>query len=244
MIKPQYESLDWPVPPNVRAYFTRRHGGESQSPYDSLNLSQAVEDSQSAVLNNRLRIAQALSLPGAPVWLQQIHSPRVIDAACYSTLTADAAVVFQPGVVCTVLTADCLPLLLCATDGTCVGASHCGWRGIVAGIVENTVQRLGQPPEKLLAYLGPSIGPYAYEVGEDMRRTVLSRIPDAARAFRPIAAHRWHANLYTMVRLQLQSLGVHAIYGDERCTFSEVEHFFSYRRDGKTGRMASFIWLE
>ena len=244
MTKPQYELLDWPASKNVRAYFTKRYGGESQSPYDSLNLSQAVDDKPGAVLNNRLRIAQTLSLPGAPVWLEQIHSARVIDAACHNILTADAAVAFQPGVVCTVLTADCLPLLLCAKDGTCVGASHCGWRGIVAGVVENTVQRLGKSPEKLLAYLGPGIGPQAYEVGEDMRRTVLSRIPNAVEAFRSIAAHRWYANLYLMVRLRLQSLGVYAIYGGERCTFSEAEHFFSYRRDGKTGRMASFIWLE
>ena len=252
---------DWPAPANVRAAVTTRVGGVSHSPYDSFNLATHVGDDSTAVRENRARLRTALALPAEPLWLKQVHGVAVVDAAQDGTEPeADGAFVTQPGAVCAVLTADCLPVLLCNREGTKVAALHAGWRGLAGGVIEAGVKAMGIPGNELLAWLGPAIGPESFEVGPEVR-TAFMRPPgmaevrktqeqffrqhdaQAAQAFRGASEGKYLADIYQLARLRLQHLGVTAVYGGGFCTVTERARFFSYRRDGVTGRMASLIWL-
>ncbi len=235
---------DWPAPPIVRACSTTRSGGISAPPYAAFNLAEHVGDSAARVAQNRAALIQALDLPAEPVWLKQVHGATVLDATqAASYPEADAAYADRAGVVCTVLTADCLPLLLCDSDGSRVAAVHAGWRGLAAGVIEATLNKLG-PPSKLLAWLGPAIGPHAFEVGDEVREIFITRDAAAQHAFRPSPAGRWLADLYTLARQRLRGAGVSGIYGGDYCTCSEHEKFYSYRREAVTGRMATLIWID
>lgn len=235
---------DWPAPARIRAVTTTRRGGVSVAPFDSMNPADHVGDSAAAVRANRTALVTQLQLPAAPVWLHQVHGTRVVDAAQVSDVPdADAAWTMLPGVVCAVLTADCLPVLLCDRSGRCVAAAHAGWRGVAAGVIEQTVQALPVSPDELLAWLGPAIGPAAYVVGAEVRDTFIAHDAQAAGAFSAVATGGWHADLYRLARQRLARLGVGAVYGGGLCSFTGRERFYSYRRDGVTGRMASLIWL-
>ncbi len=235
----------WPAPPQVRALATTRAGGESSGAYASLNLAEHVGDDPERVEANRRRLRELLGLPGEPLWLAQVHGCAVVvGEEALSGCEADASVAFGPGWVCAVLTADCLPLLLCNRQGTRVAAVHAGWRGLAAGVVEAALERIGGAGEDLLCWLGPAIGPGAYEVGAEVRECFLDQDPQAAEAFHPQGdGRRWYADLYRLARRRLARQGVEAVYGGDCCTYSEPERFFSFRRDGTTGRMASLIWL-
>ena len=239
---------DWPAIPRVRAVCTTRQGGVSAGPYRSMNPADHVGDAMEAVLANRSTLQQVLQLPAPPCWLQQVHGTTVIDAAeavaADEVPVADAAWSSQSGVVCAVLTADCLPVLLCDTAGRQVAALHAGWRGLAAGVIEQTIDAMRQPGERLLAWFGPAIGPGAYQVGEEVRDTFLKHNPLAEAAFRPGPEGSWMADLYLLARQRLAERGVTAVYGGHECSFSDPERFFSYRRDGVTGRMATLIWLQ
>jgi polyphenol oxidase len=236
---------DWPAPACVRAVCTSREGGVSRAPFDTFNLGGRVGDDPKAVAENRARLRNWLRLPAAPMWLRQVHDTGVIDAArAQADAEADAAVTFAPQVICTVLTADCLPVLFCDRAGTRVAAAHAGWRGLLAGVLEKTIDRLGVPGEVLLAWLGPAIGPQAFEVGAEVRRAFLERDPQSSQAFTPSPAGRWLADIYQLARLRLRARGVTAVYGGGLCTYADAARFFSYRRDRHTGRMASLIWRE
>lgn len=233
---------NWPAPDHIGAASTTRQGGVSRPPYDSLNLGDHVGDDPAAVAANRARLADALSLPAEPLWLTQVHGTTVVDAARGTAgVNADASVAFEPGVVCAVMTADCLPVLFCNAAGTKVGAAHAGWRGLHAGVLEATVQALGGG-EDLMAWLGPAIGPSAFQVGAEVRAAFLDADPGAAGAFRPDGG-RWRADIYTLARRRLAACGIRSVHGGGLCTCTERERFFSYRRDATTGRMASLIWI-
>lgn len=232
---------DWPAPPNVRALVTTRAGGSSRPPYHSLNLGERCGDDPAAVAANRRRLAAML--PGEPGWLCQVHGKRVVELPAGAGAEADAAWTDRPGTVCAVLSADCLPVLLCDRAGSRVAAAHAGWRGLVAGVLEATVAALATPPDQLLAWLGPAIGQQAFEVGPEVRAAFVALDPLAASAFLPGQGDRWHADLYALARLRLAGAGVGAVSGGGACTFSEVERFYSFRRERDTGRMACLAWL-
>lgn len=234
---------DWPAPENVRALQTTRQGGMSAAPYASLNLGDHVGDEPLAVERNRMLLEPLL--PSEPVWLKQVHGTATINAGhttCWPE--GDACVSSHPGAVCVVMTADCLPVLLCDEQGSVVGAVHAGWRGLCDGIIESTVRAMNVPPGTLMAWFGPAIGPSAFEVGEEVRTAFIARQREAAAAFMPGISGKWHADIYQLARLRLNTLGVTHIYGGGLCTYTDHERFFSYRRDGVTGRMGTFIWLE
>lgn len=238
---PVWLPADWPAPPNVYAGVTQRQGGVSRPPYHSLNLGLHVGDDSNAVRENRSR----LDLPTGPVWLEQVHGQKVVDAATTDGVPcADASFSRQPNVICAVLTADCLPLLMTDRAGRNVAAVHVGWRGLVAGIIEASLATLAVAPNDLIVWLGPAIGATAYEVGEDVRTVFIESDSIAADCFQPTRQERWLMDIYALARQRLQRQGVASIYGGEYCTFTDPERFFSYRRDGVTGRMASVIWFE
>jgi YfiH family protein len=239
----------WPAPAHVRAFQSTRVGGVSISPFDSLNLGGHVGDSPEAVRVNRDRLFPAED-GIKPVWLQQVHGVEVLDIdAPHATPVADAAVSRVAGNACLVMTADCLPVLFCNRQGTVVAAAHAGWRGLCDGILEKTVGAMNCAPSDVLAWFGPAIGPSAFEVGEEVREAFLQQDSQhgsqAEAAFAPAKARgKWLGNLFWLARQRLASVGVNAVYGGEACTFSQPDQFFSYRRDGQTGRMVSAIWLE
>lgn len=246
---------DWPAPRRVRALQTTRNGGVSVAPYHSLNLGNHVGDASLAVARNRILLNTLL--PSEPVWLEQVHGIRVANADHANCREiADACIATQRGAVCVVMTADCLPILLCDAAGTVVGAAHAGWKGLAAGVIEATVKAMEVAPHKLLAWLGPAISPAAFAVGAEVREIFVAQHPAACTAFTPSplrkepqgaehgAPEKFYADLYALARLRLQAIGITQIYGGEHCTHTEVEQFFSYRRDGVTGRMGTFIWLE
>jgi YfiH family protein len=236
---------DWPVVASVHAVTTTRQGGVSQGCYASMNPADHVADDPAAVMANRETLQRVLDLPGQPVWLQQVHGTRVVNAATAGgSPIADAAFSSQPGVVCAVLTADCLPVLLADTAGQCVAAAHAGWRGLAAGVIEQTALAMGRPGEALLAWLGPAIGPSAYQVGDEVRDAFLAHDCAAAGAFRQGPDGAWFADLYQLARQRLAACGITAVYGGGYCSFTNSDWFYSYRRDGATGRMATLIWLE
>lgn len=237
---------DWPAPPGVRALFTTRNGGVSRGPYASLNLGDHVGDDPQAVAANRSLLCQVVAGGASPVWLEQVHGTRVIDAAAHVASRippqADASFSRQSGVCCAVMTADCLPVLFCDDSGSVVGAAHAGWRGLLAGVLEQTIAAMGAPPATLLAYLGPAIGPQAFEVGDEVRGAFAAADAATAAAFAPLPAGKWLADIYRLARLRLAAQGVDRVFGGALCTASDARRFFSYRRDGLTGRMASLIW--
>ena len=235
----------WPAPLRVRAVTTTRTGGVSTGPWATMNPADHVGDVAAAVAANRQRLASQLALPAAPRWLTQVHGTRVVEAGdTEAGVEADAVVSRAPGEICAVLTADCLPVLFCDRAGREVAAAHAGWRGLAAGVLEQTVTRMQAPGRELLAWLGPAIGAGAYVVGEEVRAAFIDHEVQAATAFRPAADGGWHADLYALARQRLHNCGVTAVYGGTLCTYSDRERFFSYRRDGVTGRMASLVWLD
>lgn len=235
---------DWPVPARVRAWSTTRRGGLSEGPFSSLNLGDHVGDDPGHVLRNRARLRDWLDLPAEPLWLNQVHGCEVAQASeAPGGCCADAAVANVPGMVCAVMTADCLPVLLCDRQGGAVAAAHAGWRGLAAGVLDRAVEGLGVSPGEVLAWLGPAIGPGAFEVGPEVRDQFITADPGTALSFRAGHGDRWWADLYRLARRRLEMVGVTAVFGGGYCTYSDPDRFFSFRRDGTTGRMASLIWL-
>ena len=242
-----YLQPDWPAPAHVRACVTTRAGGVSTGIYAGLNLGDHVGDDPAAVAENRARVIREVGVP--PLWLAQVHGCGVVDAAARvghdaAPPVADAALARTPGVACAVMTADCLPVLFCDRNGSAVAAAHAGWRGLQAGVLEQTLAALAVPPEDVLAWLGPAIGPENFEVGGEVRAAFMATDGEAQRAFRPGAPGKWWCDLYLLARQRLEKAGVRHIYGGEECTVADSARFFSYRRDGVTGRMASLIWLQ
>jgi polyphenol oxidase len=242
----KYLLPNWPAPKNVRAYSTTRLGGHSSKPFDNFNMGARAADDPAVVEANRNQLIAELALPNPPLWLQQVHGIQVVradQAPIYPT--ADASFTEKPGVVCVVLTADCLPVLICNRQGTQVAALHAGWRGLVAGIIETTLKTMSINPQDTLAWLGPAIGPKMFEVGDEVRQQFLAHDVKAQSAFVPKENQKWLANLYLLATQRLANYGVTQIYGGNYCTYTDAQLFFSHRRDqGKTGRMASLIWLE
>ncbi len=239
---------EWPAPAAVRAAFTLRSGGVSAAPFGTLNLGTHVGDAAPAVAENRRRVAAALSLPGEPLWLAQQHGITVVkpdqQPASWAIAPAgDAAVTQRPGRVLAVLVADCLPVLMARRDGAAVAVAHAGWRGLAAGVLEATIAALGVPGEELVAWLGPAIGAAHFEVGEEVRVEFRRHDPQAAAAFERNARGRWQCDLALLARQRLAARGVRAVHGVAHCTYADAAAFYSYRRDGATGRMAALIWL-
>lgn len=254
-MQPAFLVPDWPAPPHVVALSSTRRGGCSRAPYDDgtgaggFNLGTHVGDDPAAVRANRALLRTRL--PAEPVWLNQVHGVQVVDAAALGgsgeVPDADASFAQQPGVVCVVQTADCLPVLLCDAAGSVVAAAHAGWRGLAGGVLENTVARMRSAGAgELMAWLGPAIGPENFEVGAEVKAAFEQHDPRAADAFvaRTAAPGKYLADLYQLARLRLQGCGVASVYGGGRCTVQEAEDFYSFRRDRVTGRMATLIWLE
>lgn len=245
------ELLDWNTPLKVKAMITNRHGGFSQPPFDSLNLGLHVGDDSSIVQKNREALKAVL--PSEPIWLNQVHGTQVIDADDARSVipNADASVTTTPGRVLAIMTADCLPLLLSSSDGTVIGAAHVGWRGLAAGVIEQTVALMrtkqghqNQTQSEILAYLGPAIGPHAFEVGSEVRNIFIEQNPANAVCFEKLQEKgKYLADIYGLACLRLNTLGIEQIEGGGECTLQNLD-YFSYRRDHKTGRMGSFIWIE
>jgi YfiH family protein len=238
---------DWPAPPTVRALVTTRRGGLSKPPYDEFNLGTHVGDDPAAVAANRALLRQ--HVPAAPCWLEQVHGIEVARADesrdDARPPRADASVSRTPGAVCAILTADCLPVLFCDDAGEVVAAAHAGWRGLAGGVLEATIASMAVAPERIMAWMGPAIGPTAFEVGEDVRAAFLALDPDARAAFTPREAEgKWLADLFMLARRRLSRAGVERVYGGGPCSFTENERFYSYRREARTGRFASLVWLD
>ena len=236
---------NWPAPANVKALQTTRVGGVSVAPYASLNLGAHVNDDGNTVAHNRQLLSP--NLPSEPVWVNQVHGIEVIDAAKSACLeNADASFATKNNVVCVTMTADCLPVLLCDTDGTVVAAVHAGWRGLCDGVIESAINKMPVQASHILAWLGPAIGPNAFEVGDDVREQFIQKDSQAALAFKP-QGDKWLCDMYLIAKQRLKNLGVTQIYGgsinEDFCTYTDEARFFSFRRDNVTGRMASMIWL-
>ncbi|MEH6651046.1 MAG: peptidoglycan editing factor PgeF [Motiliproteus sp.] len=260
---PQLITPDWPAPDNVAAYATTRDGGVSEAPFDGFNLGDHVDDQPQAVVANRQLLQQALTGSVRCQWLQQVHGIEVARLqSAGAVIEADAAATARTNVACLVMTADCLPVLFCDRQGHHVAAAHAGWRGLCGGVLEATIKAMTVPADQIMCWLGPAIGPAAFEVGDEVRQAFCQQQPEAAQAFHPVTAaqafascdptgpQKWLADIYQLARLRLQRAGVSVIYGGDFCTFTDrisTSHdqprFFSYRRDGRTGRMASLVWL-
>ena len=240
----------WPLPAGIRAAFTTRRGGVSAAPWDSFNLGAHVGDAPQAVAANRARLRSLLALPSEPVWLSQVHGNAVhvlqAGAASREVPVADGAVARAPGGVCAIMVADCLPVLFASRDGTRIGAAHAGWRGLAAGVLENTMAALEAPAAELTAWLGPAISQPHFEVGDEVRAAFVDVDAGAAPHFTSNARGRWQADLPGLARRRLAALGIADIHGGSWCTVADRERFFSHRRDahkaGSTGRMAALIW--
>ena len=245
--------LQWGAPQQIKTMITNRHGGFSQPPFDSLNLGLHVGDDPTTVQKNRE--ALKVVLPNEPIWLNQVHGTQVIDADCRNDWSdmpsADASVTSTPGKVLAIMTADCLPVLLASSDGKVVGAAHAGWRGLAAGVIEQTVALMrskqtqqAQTQSDIIAYLGPAIGPHAFEVGSEVRDIFIAQNPASATCFEQLKENgKYLADIYGLATLRLNALGVEQIEGGDECTLQNPD-YFSYRRDQQTGRMGSFIWIE
>ncbi len=243
---------DWPVPANVRSYITTRAGGVSLPPYAGNNLGLHVGDNPAQVATNRAQLSVGLGLQNTPQWLEQIHGVKVVNAKIDGVVrTADGSYSNQPGHTCLVMTADCLPILLCDKQGTQVAALHCGWRSLAKGICARGLQKFTANPGDILAYLGPAISQPHFEVGVDVLEAFFKAARDQQQADRIASAFvsaprplHFYADIYALARAELRALGVTAIYGGDYCTYADEARFYSYRRDKVTGRMASLIWLE
>lgn len=236
---------DWPAPNYVQALSSTRLGGVSKPPYDSLNLGSHVGDDASLVRQNRLMLKELAALPNEPDWLHQVHGQGVVQASNdrQKPVDADASWTDAAGVVCAVQTADCLPVLFCCKTQPKVAAAHAGWRGLSAGVLEQTLASLNVNPQEIMAWLGPAIGPAAFQVGTEVREAFVSQHASAAAGF-VADGERWLADIYALARIRLAACGVNEIYGGGHCTFREDDLFFSYRRDKTTGRQASMIWID
>lgn len=235
----------WPAPANVHALSSLRTGGVSTGVYASLNLGEHVGDSPVAVAANRRALRQAAALPAEPRWLRQVHGTAVADLDGAAEIgPADAAITRSVGCVCAILTADCLPVLFADVEGAVVGAAHAGWRGLAAGVLENAVRAMQVPPSRLLAWIGPGIGPEHFEVGAEVRREFVDADPASAVCFRASPAGRFLADLAALARRRLQAAGVARIDDIAACTYGDANRFFSYRRDGGGGRQATLIWRD
>ena len=237
---------NWPVPTNVKALQTTRAGGVSLAPYDSLNMGLHVQDNPMHVAQNRQLLSQYL--PSEPVWLNQVHGINVVDAANTDCVPeADASYATRKNVVCVTMTADCLPILLCDTAGTVVASIHAGWRGLCDGVIEATLSKMPVESATLMAWLGPAIGQNAFEVGGELRAQFIAKDAQAKAAFKPHGDNpeqdKWLGDLYKIAMQRLNNLGIMQIYGGGECTFTDQQRYFSFRRDGATGRMATLIWL-
>ena len=237
-------AADWPVPEHVHAGSTTRRGGISQPPYDSLNLAAHVGDKDKNVVHNRQLMINELKLPAEPAWLEQQHGRDIVDAAAYKKRRADGAYTNITRLVCVVLTADCLPLLICDRDGDEIAAIHIGWRGYTKNIITAAIKTFRQHPENLLAWIGPCICAKHYEVGKEVRQACMSVSTASANAFTPSRKDHWFADIQLLVRLQLQEQGLDNIFGGQYCTYRDKDLFYSYRRDRVTGRTASMIWMD
>jgi YfiH family protein len=246
---------DWPAPPGVRALTTTRHGlGVSQAPFDSFNLGIRCGDDAEAVIENRRQLGAALGLSGSPHWLKQVHGIGVVrfappvspQASEVMELEpeADAAVTSAPGTVLAILTADCLPVVFAARDGSEIAAAHAGWRGLADGMLEATVAAMDTPAGEIVAWLGPAAGPDAYEIGEEVFDAFVSRDAGAAVAFAPTRPGHWKVDLYALARRRLAAVGVSDVHGGGLCTISDPARFFSHRRDRRSGRIATLAWIE
>ncbi|WP_163132937.1 peptidoglycan editing factor PgeF [Agarivorans sp. Alg241-V36] len=236
--------VDWPCPANVKAIYSDRLAGFSESSYDSYNLGDHVEDEAGAVQANRQHFQQ--DMPPQVCWLKQVHSTRVVDASLASMqfVEADASIAKQNNAVCVVMTADCLPVLFCDKQGSVVAAAHAGWRGLLDGVLENTVAAMNIAPSEIMAWFGPAIGPDAFEVGGEVYQQFVAKDSHSASAFKASSnSGKYYANIHQLAKQRLSALGLVDVYADESCTFNNASRFFSYRRDGQTGRMAAAIWL-
>lgn len=234
-------AADWPAPGGIIAGCTTREGGISKGPYQSLNLGAHVGDDPAAVEENRRRFAAAFRLPNEPRWLEQVHGADVIIEP-EPEATGDAALSRRAGTVCAVMVADCLPVLICSDDGREIAAAHAGWRGLAAGVLENTVAAFDAQPEQICAWLGPAISQDAFEVGDEVREAFTETNPGAAASFEKNDRGRWQADLFGLARSHLELAGVGQVSGGGLCTYSDSERFFSYRRDGQCGRLSAFIY--
>jgi YfiH family protein len=235
---------DWPVTARVHAATTLRTGGVSTAPCDTLNLGIHVGDDHDAVAENRRRLRTELKLPSDPAWLEQVHGTEVADLdASTPAKRADAAVTRTPGKVCVIQVADCMPVLFATKDSSAIGAAHAGWRGLASGVLEATIAAMRTDPADTYAWLGPAISQKNFEVGDEVRAAFISHDPAAATAFTQNARKRWQCDLYALARQRLAALGVRNISGGGWCTYEDRARFFSFRRDGRCGRMAALIWL-
>ncbi len=237
----------WPVPSNVHALMTTRRGGISAGPYGAasqggLNLGMGSSDAREVVFTNRARLRA--HLPSEPSWLKQVHGVRVVDAAEVGDAEADASFTDVHGIVCAILVADCMPVLFCNRQGTRVAAAHAGWRGLAAGVLEATIAASGLDPEDTIAWIGPAIGPARFEVGDDVRDAFVAHDRASSTAFEAHDHGKWHADLPALARMRLHARGVRDVFESDLCTASDAARFYSYRRDGATGRMAALIWID
>ncbi len=236
---------DWPAPKAIKALCTTRLGGVSLVPYDALNLATHVGDDPNTVSTNRDILTEQALLPEAPRWLNQTHGTNVINSRDWQLdCDADASYSSNSNHVCTVMTADCLPVLICDKQASFVAAVHAGWRGLADGIIEKTISYYCANPSDLMIWLGPAIGPNQFEVGTDVYTIFTNQSPNAKSAFVQTDSTHYLADIYQLARLRIQQSGINAIYGGDKCTVSDATHFFSYRRDGICGRMASMIWID
>lgn len=247
-VAPAWIVPDWPAPPGVRAAFSLRTGGVSAAPCDSLNIGMHVGDDPSAVAENRRRLRASLALPSEPLWLEQVHGASVCEPELHrgepGNPRADAIVTRALGQVCAIQVADCLPVLLATRDGTVIGAAHAGWRGLSAGVLEATLAAMRCDARGVVAWLGPAIGPASFEVGDEVLEAFVAGWPQAHAAFSPSARGRWLCDLYLLARQRLAARGVTEVHGGGWCTLCDAQRFFSFRRDGRTGRMAALLWKE
>ena len=242
---PEFIYPDWPAPAQVKALTTTRIGGFSETPFDSFNLSLRSGDDVERVRRNRALLVKSAHLPAEPLWLRQVHGNRVVDAAVSKPYSeGDGSYVDKPGHVCVVLTADCCPIFLCDGAGSRVAVLHGGWRGLARGLIEQGVALMNVPGRELMAWLGPAIGPQAFEVGDDVYEAFVAHNGEAEGAFTKKENGRWLADICRLARQRLRAVGVTHVYGGKYCTVSEHERFFSYRRDRICGHMASLIWLD
>lgn len=235
---------NWPAPNNVKAFCSTRDGGFSLPPYDGLNVGMHVGDDPATVAKNRDWLQQYCQMPSAPIWLNQTHSTRVIavNQPCDDVLDADGIVTSTPHVVCSAMTADCLPVLITNTQGSQVAAVHAGWRGLAGGIVEQALDKFS---DDVVVWLGPAIGPEVFEVGDEVRQAFCDYDSDAQRAFLATSNDgKWLADIAQLARLRLAKIGVEQVVNSHLCTYQHDQQFYSYRRDGVTGRQACFIWIE
>lgn len=238
---PQWIIPDWPAPAQVRAFVTTRAGGSSAGPYSSMNLGRRTADDPAAVEANHAQLNRLL--PATPRWLAQVHGSSVVDAdVLVDVPQADASVARRPGTVCAILVADCLPVLFTDRAGTCIAAAHAGWRGLAGGVLANTIARMPAKPDELMAWIGPGIGPAAFEVGDDVLQAFCANAPECKTAFKALRPGKWLSDLPALARDALHRAGVKEVYGGKLCTYTDAERFYSHRRNPLTGRMAALIW--